>query len=86
MMSMMIGPEFISASSHALAKNHISKRHRKKYNRHPQENRVLHRQPPQPLKLNHDINVEELLIAPQIGEPYGAGLCSASRLRAAQRQ
>jgi len=33
------------------------------------------------LKLNHDVDVDELLISAQIGEPHGAALCSAGSCR-----
>jgi len=42
MISMMIGSEFISALTHALAEHYIGERHRKKQNRHREEDYVLH--------------------------------------------
>jgi hypothetical protein len=48
MISIMIGSEFISPSTHALAKDHVSERHREKQNRYRKKNRILHRTFPQP--------------------------------------
>jgi hypothetical protein len=42
MISMMIGPEFIFASTHPLAKTHVSQRHGKKENGHTKKDYVLH--------------------------------------------
>jgi hypothetical protein len=42
MISMMIGSEFIFASTHPLAKKQIGERHRKKCNRYGKKDRVLH--------------------------------------------
>jgi hypothetical protein len=42
MISMMIGSEFISASTHPLAKTQVSQRHGKEQNRHTKEDYVLH--------------------------------------------
>jgi hypothetical protein len=43
MISMMIDPEFISASTHSLAEDHVSQRNREKQDRHTKKNHVLHR-------------------------------------------
>ena len=42
MTSMMIGPEFIYASTYSLAENHVSDRNRKKCYGYSKENCVLH--------------------------------------------
>jgi hypothetical protein len=88
---MTIDPALIGISTYALAKMHISERHREEYNRYRKKHRILHkssrpplldaRKPVQPslknreidslpLKLNHQIDVEKLLIAAQIGKPH----------------
>jgi hypothetical protein len=43
MISMMIDPKFISASTHPLAENNVGQRNREKQDRHTQINHVLHR-------------------------------------------
>jgi hypothetical protein len=42
MISMMIGSEFISASTHTLAKTHVSQRHGKEETSHTKKDYVLH--------------------------------------------
>jgi hypothetical protein len=43
MISMMIDPEFISASTHSLAEDNVSQRNPEKQDRHTQKDHVLHR-------------------------------------------
>jgi hypothetical protein len=40
MISMMIGPEFISASTHSLTENQVSQRHGKEENGRAKENQI----------------------------------------------
>jgi hypothetical protein len=42
MISMMIGSEFISSSTHSLAEIHVRERNHKEENRYRKENRILH--------------------------------------------
>jgi hypothetical protein len=42
MISMMIDPEFISASTHSLAEDNVSQRNPEKQDRHTEKDHVLH--------------------------------------------
>src|SRR5271165_5582224 len=93
---MMIDP--INSSAHALAELYVGKRNHKEQNSHSKKDRVLHLRLPPPLvtsapgsfglatslELDHDVDVDKLLISPQIRKPNATALRRADGLRGAQ--
>src|ERR1700686_1271233 len=71
MISMMIDPEFISASTHSLAEDNVSQRNPEKQDRHTEKDHVLHRSPPIPgrLELHQDRHGSPILGITKIREP-----------------